>query len=69
MASGLCHQCGPKGSKLKDLKDIKKVKMFVEEQVCSRAPGSCGPAAADVHTHKVLVYLCAPCARELGYAK
>ena len=32
MPSGLCHQCGPKGSKLKSPKDIKQVKMHVEIQ-------------------------------------
>lgn len=51
MPSGLCHQCGPKGSKVRALSDIKQVRMFVDE-----------------HT-KQIVYLCAACARDLGYTK
>lgn len=49
MPSGLCHECGPKGSKLKSQKDIKKVRMYI-----------------DAHT-SLIIYLCGPCARELGY--
>lgn len=51
MPSGLCHQCGPKGSRLKSPKDIKQVKMHVEE----------GPDGK-----KIITYLCGPCRRELG---
>lgn len=55
MPSGLCHQCGPKGSRLKSPKDIKKVRMFLEAQ-----QGPDGP-------REVIIYLCGPCARELGH--
>lgn len=51
MASGLCAQCGPKGSKVRALTDIKQVRMFVDE-----------------HT-KAIIYLCASCAKGLGYRK
>ncbi len=31
MPSGLCYECGPKGSKLKSPKDIKQVKLHIDE--------------------------------------
>lgn len=52
MSSGLCYQCGPKGSKtIKSPSQIKQVKMYTDV----------GPDGK-----QIIVYLCGPCARELG---
>jgi hypothetical protein len=52
-ASRPCEQC----------KTVKRCSMFIEERISAAYPGG------ESRVVKAIVYLCAPCARELGFSE